>query len=182
MKTRMGADRAGHRLPGTDAWERPRWYTPGVPALVVALLTVPVVLSASIALEFLTAASGGRPVTGSGTATASMDFGTISKYGALGTNLTRSTTTSDYTISTNLSTRVTEVGEGPKYSLRARIVTASVFTWKVGATVLSTTLATIASNRNYNTTYTYALQIVIPDAQTTGLSISQDLEFLAIAN
>lgn len=163
-------------------WERPRRYTPCVPALVVALLTVPVGLSASIALEFLTAASGGRPVVGSGTATASMDFGTISKYGALGTNLTRSSTTSDYTISTNLSNRVTAVAEGTKYTLRARIVTASVFTWKVGTTVLSTTLATISPNRNYATTYTYAIQVVIPDTQTTGLSISQDLEFLAIAN
>ncbi len=146
------------------------------------MLTVPVVLSASIALEFLTAASGGRTVTGAGTATASMDFGTISKYGALGTNLTRTTTASDYTISTNLSARVTEVAEGTKYTLRARIVTASVFTWKVGTTVLSTTLTNLSTNRNYGTTYTYALQIVIPDTQTTGLSISQNLEFLAIAN
>lgn len=170
-------------MPGTSVWARPRWYAPCVPALVLALLTVPVGLSASIALQFLTAASGGRPVVGSGTATASMDFGTISKYGALGTNLTRSLTASDYAISTNLSTRVTEVGEAPpRYTLRARIVAASAFTWSVGAVVLSTSFATIALNRTYGVTYTYELQLVIPDTQTTGLSISQDLEFLAIAN
>lgn len=155
---------------------------PNVPALVFALVTVPAVLPASIDLTFLTV-SGGRTITGSGTGTGSLDFGTVSRYGPLPTNVTRSTTATNYTLTTNVGMRVTKSGEtSTTYTFRARIVTASSFTWRVNNTNMTTSFTTISASRNYNTTYSYPLRIIILIATTTGLNISQQLEYLAIAN
>lgn len=155
---------------------------PSVPALVFALVTVPAVLPASISLTFLTV-SGGRTITGSGTGTGSLDFGTVSRYGPLPANVTRSTTATNYTLSTNVGLRVSKSGEtSTTYTFRARIVTASSFTWRVNNTNMTTSFTTINASRNYDTTYTYPLRIIVLVATNTGLNISQQLEYLAIAN
>lgn len=155
---------------------------PNVPALAFALVTVPAVLPASIDLTFLTVGTG-RTITGSGTGTGSLDFGTVSLYGPLPTNVTRSTTATNYTLTTNVGVRVTKSGESSTtYTFRARIVTASSFTWRVNNTNMTTAFTTVYATQNYNTTYTIPLRIIILIATDTGLDISQQLEYLAIAN
>ncbi len=162
---------------GATAGCRPNWA-----AIVFALLTVPAGLAGSIDLTFSTSASG-RPVTGSGTGTGSIDFGTVSRYGVLPTNVTRTTTASDYTVSTNIGVRVNKTSEtSANYTFRARLVQSSTFVWKVANTTVSTTFVTINASRNYSTVYNVALRFVVPLTTTTGLNITQDLEYLAIAN
>lgn len=156
---------------------------PSLPALVFALLTVPTVLGAAISLTFQ-AVTGGVTLSGAGTGTATLDFGTVRKYGTLAANVTRTTTASDYTLSTNLGTRVTKTGEPSttSYTLRARRTMTNAYGWQVNSTTLTTTYATLSTTDAYATTYSRALRLVVPDAQTTGLSIVELLEFLAIAN
>jgi len=155
---------------------------PSVAALAFALLTLPAALPAAIDLTFLSVATG-VSVTGSGAATGSLNFGTISGFGPLPANVTRTSTDSDYTVTTDVGVRVTKESESSTtYTLRARLLTPSAFGWRVGSTDMSTAFSTVSSLRFYATTYSTALRIVIPTATTTGLNISQQLEYLAIAN
>ncbi len=158
-------------------------FRPTVPALVFALMTAPAMMHASIAFTFRTVA-GGVTMTGATTNTGGLNFGTVSRYKTIGTaNLTRTLGASDYTLSTPMAVRVTKSTESStSYTLQARLGTASVHTWKVHSVTLSTTYANLVVAEPYASNRTHTLEMVITNAQTTGLSVSQTINFLAIAN
>ena len=158
-------------------------FRPSVPALVFALLAVPVGMSAAITLTFSSVA-GGVSLTGSGTGTAGLSFGTVSRYGPFGAGMTRTVGASNYTLATTMGVSVTKSGgpPSPSYTLQARLGASSVYTWRVQGVTLTTTYANLAVSEAYSTIVSRSLEFVIPNSQTTGLSVSQAIEFLAIAN
>ncbi len=157
-------------------------FRPSLPALVFAALSVPMVMQASIALTFQTV-GGGITLGGSGTDTATLAMGNISRYGSVPAGVTRTTGAANYTVSTPVGVRVTVASESStSYFLRSRITTTSVHSWIVNGVTLTTTAQVIATNRAYATTYSYPLDIQIADAQTTGLGISTVVNFNAVAN
>lgn len=172
-----------HRqMTSSDAAGERRPLRPSLPALVFALMTVPVVMTASISLDFRNV-PGGVTLTGATTDTAGLDFGVVSKYGSIAAGITRTLSASDYTLSSPFGVRVNKVSEtSASYTLNARLVTTSVFSWKVDGLTLTTTFATLSASLAYGTSFTHMLDMVIADAQTTGLSVVQAIEFLAIAN
>jgi hypothetical protein len=156
---------------------------PSLPALVAAFMTVPVVMHAGLNLTFHTVA-GGVTITGSGTNDASMTLGTVSKYGSIGPDVTRTLGGSDYTMSTLLGVRVTkDIGDSTTtYTLRARLLSSSVLTWKVNDITLTTSLTTVASTQAYATTYSHTMGLLIADSQTTGLNPVPQFEFVSVPN
>src|SRR5688500_16771368 len=119
----------------------------------VFCLTFPGILFAQqISLTFQTV-TGGLSVSGAGTDTASMNFGTVSAYAPLGAGITRSTNATDYTIGSDFGVRVVRNGgQSPNYLLRARLTSSNALTWRINGVVMTTTLATIANAQPYGST------------------------------
>lgn len=126
--------------------------------------------------------SGGLPVGGAGTNIASLNFGNVSAYKTLGPGVTRTSTSTDYTISTLFGVRVTKVGgPSPNYTLRARLVLAHALTWQVNGVTMSTAYATLANTQPYASTLSHSLAFVVPLTYAAGLVTTQ-FEVLTIAN
>lgn len=126
--------------------------------------------------------SGGLPVSGAGTPVASLDFGNVSAYKPLGPGVSRSSTSTDYTISTQFGVRVTKAGgPSPNYTLRARLISAHALTWEIGGVAMSTTYATVAYTQPYASTISHSLAFVVPLTFAAG-TISTQLQVLAISN
>src|SRR5688500_20396647 len=91
----------------------------------VFCLTFPGILFAQqISLTFQTV-TGGLSVSGAGTDTASMNFGTVSAYAPLGAGITRSTNATVYSIGSNFVVRVLRyVGEGANYLFCERLMSS----------------------------------------------------------
>jgi hypothetical protein len=151
--------------------------------LLVACVAVSGEVIAGISLTFQSV-SGSRPVSGAGTTNASLSFGTVSAFGALASGVSRVSTSSSYTISTNVGV---EVEKGlldlltSRYTLRARLETTNPLIWKVGGVTMSTSYATVATSQSYGSTMARTVAFVVPRSQSAG-SVSTRLEFLAIAD
>jgi hypothetical protein len=136
----------------------------------------------SLTLTFQTV-SGGLSLSGSGTDTASMNFGTVSRYAPLGAGITRSSGATDYTIASDFGLMVVKGGRGgsPNYLVRARLTSSNPLTWSINGVVMTTTLATIANNQPYASIVPYPLQFVVPVASAPGAA-SATFEVTAISN
>ena len=134
-----------------------------------------------ITLTFETV-GGGLPVSGEGTNTASLDFGTVSAFGPVGPGVTRSNTATDYTLSAQFGVRVTKGGgTSPDYTLRARLTGAHPLTWRINGVVMGTSYATVAFTQPYAATLSHALEFVVPLTSAPG-GISTTFDVLAISN
>jgi hypothetical protein len=169
-------------IPNADAISRPLGHwRPSLPALVLALATVPFVMHATLALTFQNVA-GGITITGAGTGAATLPMGTVSKYGSVAAGITRAVGASNYTLSTPMGVRVTKTSEAStSYTLRSKLGSSSVLVWRVAGITLTTSFANVAAAQAYATTYSYTLDIVIPDSQATGTT-SREVDFIAVAN
>jgi hypothetical protein len=151
--------------------------------LLLACVTVPGDVMAGISLT-LHSVSGSRPVSGAGTTNASLSFGTVSAFGPLAAGIDRVSTSSTYTISTDVGVRVTRdllSILSTSYTLRARLQSTHPLTWRVGGVTMSTSYTTIVSGQPYESTVPRTIAVVVPFSRTAG-SISAQLEVLAIAN
>src|ERR1700676_2801055 len=103
-------------------------------------LGVTATIAGSINLTFVTDASG-LAVTGTGTSTASLAFGTVSMYGgSVPTNVTKvDNGTTSFSLSTPFDVRVDLANSASTaYTLNATLGTAdAVNTWLIGATDIS---------------------------------------------
>ena len=148
----------------------------------VFCVTFPGILFAqALTLTFQTV-SGGLSLSGSGTDTASMNFGTVSAYAPLGAGISRSNNATDYTIGSGFGVMVVRNGgRSPNYLLRARLTSSNALTWRINGVVMTTTLATVANAQPYGSTVPYALEFVVPVASAPGAA-SATFEVRAIVN
>jgi len=144
------------------------------PAPVFALL---------ISLSF-ESVPGSVPLAGSGSTSASLNFGSVSAFEPLNAGVTRTAGASSYTISTRFGVRATHLLGGllsPNYTVRARLLSAQPLTWRVDGVTMSTTAATFATSQPYGPVVPHTLAFVVPFSQPAG-AVTTVLEVTAIAN
>jgi hypothetical protein len=138
---------------------------------------------ASASLTFVTDAAG-IALGSSGTSAATVAFGSVQAYGGvLPVNVTRVVTrTSTWSLSTPFDVVVQVANQtSSNYTLTATLQTAdAVNTWALGATTISTTVATLTSTGAYGST-AYTFKLTIPFTEAAG-AISNTLNFTATAN
>lgn len=140
-----------------------------------------------IVLSFQTDVSG-VALTGSGTAAATLDFGTVSMFGgsvAPGVTKTLNGTTS-FSISSPFDVQVVVAGmSSPNYSLSACLQTAdTVNTWAVDTATLpscSNTTVQISANSAYSTAVAHTLKVTVPQTAPAG-ALSNVVNFTAVSN
>lgn len=152
-------------------------------------LTVTATVNGSINLVFNTAtAPAGVTLTGSGTNAATLAFGNVSAYSALGANIGRSVGASNFTVSSPFGVEVSKVNStSASYTLAAQLNAAdAVNTWQVGGTTITNASpTTITASGTYGTTAPgtqYTLALTIPFTTASGTNISNAVNFTATAN
>lgn len=129
--------------------------------------------------------AGSGTFTDNGTADASADLGTFSKYGAtpIGYNKTQNATS--WAIDSTFGVRVVKANSASaNYTLTAALESAPLgsIEWTIDATPLNTALLPISTAVAYNETpVSYAFSITIPDANATPV-FDNTINFVATAN
>jgi hypothetical protein len=146
-------------------------------------LGVSATVEGSINLTFVTDASG-LAVTGSGTSTASLPFGSVRMYGgSLPTNVTKTVNgTTSFDLSTPFDVRVDLANSASTtYTLTATLASAdAVNVWSIGATdISSATGFALTAAGAYATAVPYTLKIRVPASEAAGL-ISNSIGFTAV--
>jgi hypothetical protein len=142
-------------------------------------------IQGSINLIFTTATSG-FAVTGTGSATASLPFGTVQMYGGtVPTNVTRTPHTNvSFTLSTPVNVEVDLANStSDDYSLLGTLNSAdAVNSWTFNAiAVTDVGIIPQVTNGTYGTATPYVFAVTIPASNTSG-SLSNTLNFTATAN
>lgn len=151
-------------------------------------LNVSATVTGSIGLVFNKDASGVALTSGAGTNAASLDFGTVSAFGAVATGVTRPTpapAATNFTVSTPVDVLVTQANAGSaNYLLTTQLSAAdAVNTWAVnGTSFTNSTSATATAAGTYGTNVQVTLAITIPFTTASGTTISNTVNFLATAN
>jgi hypothetical protein len=148
-------------------------------------LNVTADIAGSINIIFTTAAAG-FPVTGTGTATASLPLGTVQMFGGtVPTNVTRTVnTTVSFTISTPINVEVDLANlTSADYSLVGTLNSAdAVNSWTFnGIAVTATGTVPQVANGAYGTPAPYVFAVTIPASNNSG-SLSNTINFTATAN
>src|SRR5579863_7742569 len=139
-------------------------------------------VAGSINLTFVTDGSG-MAVTGTGTSTASLPFGTVSMYGgSVPTNVTKTVNgTTSFSLATPFDVRVDKANTASAtYVLTALLTTAdSTNVWLIGATDISAsgTASNLTSTGAYATNVPYTLHLTVPATEVAGLSILNSIGF-----
>ena len=143
-------------------------------------VTGTVVSSISMTIE-----SAGGTFSQGGTDAALTDLGSISKFGALPTDFTRTTTSSSWTLASSIGVTVEKANSASTaYTLNAKLSTApaSGVVWKVNAfTLNAATVTAMTAAGQWGTSPTYSWSIEIPDALATASAIDNTIEFSAIS-
>jgi hypothetical protein len=148
-------------------------------------LTVSATVTGSINLVFNSDASGVALTSGAGTNAAALDFGTVSAFGAIPATITRSTTASNFTVSTPVDVLVTKTNSASaNYTLTTQLSTAdAVNTWAAnGNTFTNASSATATATGTYGSNVPVTLAITIPFTTASGTTISNVVNFTATAN
>ena len=152
-------------------------------SLVLAFLLVPAPIFALLISMSFESIAGSVPLTGAGTTSATLNFGAVSAFEPLKPGVTRTVGASNYTVSTRFGVRGTHLLSllSPNYTLRARLQSGHVLTWRVDGTTMSTSAATIATSQPYGPTVPHTLSFVVPFSHTAG-AVTTVFEVTAIAN
>jgi hypothetical protein len=149
-------------------------------------LTVTATVNGSINLVLNSDGSGLALSSGSGTNAATLAFGTIQAFGGIVPGgVTRTTTASNFTVSTPVDVSVTQYNNASSnFSLTAQLGTAdAVNTWSVGGvTVTSGSAATITATGTYASNDAQAIALTVPFTSASGTAISNTLNLVATAN
>lgn len=148
-------------------------------------LTVTAKVADSINLVFNSDGSGVALTSGAGTNAAALDFGTVSAFGAIPATITRSTTASNFTVSTPVDVLVTKTNSASaNYTLTTQLSTAdAVNTWAAnGNTFTNASSATATATGAYGSNVAVTLAITIPFTTASGTTISNVVNFTATAN
>jgi len=148
-------------------------------------LTVTATVQGSINLVFNSDAAG-VALTGSGTNTATLAFGNVSAFGALGNpNIVRSVGATSFTVSSAVDVNVTKTNSASaNYTLKAQLGAAdAVNSWAVGGVaVTSGAQATLTATGTYAANSNFPVAITIPFTTASGTPISNTINYTATAN
>jgi hypothetical protein len=135
--------------------------------------------------------SSGVALGGSGSGTATLNFGTISAYNAVPAGVTRTGPTGgNFTVSTQFNVKVTMGGlNSQSYTLSAQLATAAStgLTYTLDSTTLSTSSQTVQTNGTYasDVPHTLYLQISTAPVGAGGPpvgALTETINFTATAN
>ena len=148
-------------------------------------LAVSADLASAINLTFVTDGSG-VALTGSGTNAAALNFGTVSRYGAVPTNVARTIGASAFTVSTPFDISVTKSNTASaNYTLSAVLETVDATNAYTVDTIALPTSPTAPVSLTvvgaYASNASHTLGLIIPFSETAA-SISNTIDFLATAN
>src|ERR1043166_926581 len=149
--------------------------------------TVTATVTGSINLVFNSDASGVALSSGAGTNAATLAFGNVSAFGALGSpNITRTVVAgTSFTASTPVDVRVSKSNSASaNYTLKAQLGAAdAVNTWQVaGNTVTSAAQQTITTTGTYGSNAAEGPALTVPFTPASGTLISNTINFAATAN
>jgi hypothetical protein len=147
-----------------------------------ATLTVSGTVASSITMT-VESAGGTNGLMGSAAATT--DLGTISKYGAVPTNFTRTTATNDWTLASTIGVKVLQANSiSTAYTLNAQLASSPAVgvIWTVDAVSLTTGIQALTAAGVYGAIPAYVWSIKIPDSiGTASAAIDNVIQFSAIA-
>jgi len=140
-------------------------------------------VAGSINLTFVTDASG-LAVTGTGTSTASLAFGTVSMFGgSVPTNVTKTVSgTTSFSLATPFDVKVDLANSASTtYTLTATLAAAdTVNTWLLGAVDMSAGAPhALTAAGVFGTAVPYTLKLTIPASEAAG-AISNSIGFTAV--
>src|SRR4051794_98771 len=145
-------------------------------------LTVTGTIESSISL---TVESAGGTTSGTGTAAATSDLGSISKYGSAPTGFTLARGASNWTISSTIGVQVDKANlTSTDYTLTAQLgsAPASGVAWKLNGRTLSDSAApTLTSTGTSGSAGSYSWDIVGADSAAAG-AIDNAINFTATSN
>ncbi|HEY2498315.1 MAG TPA: hypothetical protein VGK24_14720 [Candidatus Angelobacter sp.] len=147
-------------------------------------LSVTATVNGSIQLVFNSDAAG-VALTGGGTNTATLAFGNVSAFGAIGAGIVRSTTANTFTVSSAVDVQVSKTNSASaNYTLNAQLGTAdAVNTWSVGGVaVTSAAQSTLTATGAYAANTNFPVAITVPFTTASGTSISNTINYVATAN
>jgi environmental stress-induced protein Ves len=149
-------------------------------------LTLTATVTDSINLVLNSDASGLALSSGSGTNAATLAFGNIQAFGgAVPAGVTRTTTASDFTVSTPVDVYVAKYNNAsPNFTLTAQLGSAdAVNTWHVGGVaVTSGAAAQITTTGAYASADAQPIALTVPFTSASGTLISNTINFVATAN
>ena len=149
-------------------------------------LTVTATVNSSLTLVFNDDASGVPLSSGAGTNAATLSFGNVSAFGAVGAGITRTVVAgASFTVSTPVDVLVSKANSASaNYTLKAQLGAADpVDTWSVaGTTVTSASAATVTATGTYGSNASEAIAITVPLSTASGTLISNTINFTATAN
>jgi predicted secreted protein len=147
-----------------------------------ATLTVTGTVASSISL---TVESAGGTTSGTGTAAATSDLGSISKYGSAPTGFTLARGASNWTLSSTIGVKVDKANlTSTDYTLTAQLgsAPASGVAWKLNGSTLSDSAATtLTSTGTFGSTGSYSWDIVVADSAAAA-AIDNTINFTATSN
>jgi len=147
-------------------------------------LTVTATVTGSINLVFNSDAAG-VALTGAGTNTATLAFGNVSAFGAIGAGIVRTTTATDFTVSSAVDVQVTKTNSASaNYTLTAQLGSADATNaWSVGGVaVTSAAASTITATGAYAANSNFPVAITVPFTTASGTNISNTINYTATAN
>jgi predicted secreted protein len=147
-----------------------------------ATLTVTGTVASSISI---TVESAGGTTSGTGTAAATSDLGSISKFGSAPTGFTLARGASNWTLSSTVGVQVVKANlTSTDYTLTAQLgsAPASGVAWKLNGSTLSDSAATtLTSTGTYASTGSYSWDIVVADSAAAA-AIDNAINFTATSN
>jgi hypothetical protein len=147
-------------------------------------LSVTATVNGSIQLVFNSDAAG-VALSGGGTNTATLAFGNVSAFGAIGAGIVRTTTANNFTVSSAVDVQVSKTNSASaNYTLKAQLGTAdAVNTWSVGGVaVTSAAQSTLTATGAYAANANFPVAITVPFTTASGTSISNTINYVATAN
>src|SRR5438270_6645390 len=149
-------------------------------------LTVTATVTGSINLVFNSDAAGVALSSGAGTNAATLAFGNVSAFGALGSpNIVRTTTATTFTVSSAVDVLVTKTNSASaNYTLKAQLGSAdAVNTWAVGGVaVTNAAQSTLTATGAYAANSNFPVAITVPFTTASGTLISNTINYVATAN
>jgi len=147
-------------------------------------LTVTATVTGSINLVFNSDPSG-VTLGSSGTNAATLAFGNVSAFGAISAGIVRSTTASNFTVSSAVDVLVTKTNSASaNYTLKAQLGSAdAVNTWTVGGVaVTNAAQSTLTATGTYAANSNFPVAITVPFTTASGTLISNTINYVATAN
>jgi hypothetical protein len=148
------------------------------------VLTVTATVNGSIQLVFNSDASG-VALSGAGTNTATLAFGNVSAFGAVGAGIVRTTTATTFTVSSAVDVQVSKTNSASaNYTLKAQLGAAdAVNTWQVGGVaVTNAAQSTLTATGAYAANTNFPVAITVPFTTASGTLISNTINYQATAN